>query len=246
MLQFTNAVPDRSRPAVYTANEAVMKGGDPESYLFCWAASARASTTGISNQPNPHDEATRTATTVFVRGLKERIEITTNNGLPWQWRRIVFAQKGMWNDITQTSTFQLSSLTSSGYRRLVNEAWGTSRSFLTNYLFRGVVGNDWNDEINAPIDTRRVTVLYDKTRAISSGNERGVMRTYKLWHGINKNLVYDDDENGGAEDSSAFSVSSKAGIGDIYVIDIFRPRGGSVPGDQLAFGPSATLYWHER
>lgn len=246
MLQYTNAVSDRTRPATYTASEAVLKGGDPEAYVFTWCATGRSMVTGSTQPPLSALEATRTSSTVFMRGLKERCEITTNNGLPWQWRRIVFSVKNLWNDFTYTSSFSTVSLTSNGYRRTVNEAWGLNRDMVLSYLFRGTRSLDWNDEITAPIDSRRLTIHYDKVRTIASGNERGVVRSYRMWHPFNKNLVYDDDELGSDEATAVYSVGSKAGMGDVYVIDIFKPRGGSTSSDQLAFGPNATLYWHEK
>lgn len=248
MLQFTNVIPARTRPATYTPAEAVMAGSYVEGYQFLWCATARTSTKaqGLPSTPSPQDESTRTATTCFMRGLKERVEISTNDGLPWQWRRIVFTMKGLWPLITAADNFAMNTLTSNGYRRVINEIYGNNKLILNTYLFTGVRDTDWNDEISAPIDTRRVTVLYDRVMKIASGNESGVMRTYNMWHPFNKNLVYDDDEDGGGENSSPYSVSSKAGMGDVYVMDFFRPRTGSSATSRLAFGPNATLYWHEK
>jgi hypothetical protein len=62
---------------------------------------------------------------------------------------------------------------------------------------------------------------------------------------MNKTLVYDDDEAGGQTSQDYFSVSSKAGMGDYYVMDIFQcPNGNG--SDNLTVSPEATLYWHER
>ena len=41
---------------------------------------------------------------------------------------------------------------------------------------------DWQDPTTAKVDTRRVTLHYDKTVTINSGNSNGVFRTFKRWH----------------------------------------------------------------
>jgi len=63
---------------------------------------------------------------------------------------------------------------------------------------------------------------------------------------MNKTLVYNDEERGDTEESAYYSVGSKAGMGDYYVVDIFRPRVGSTTSNQLLFSPNTTLYWHEK
>jgi len=98
----------------------------------------------------------------------------------------------------------------------------------------------------AKTDQSRVSVKYDVTRTIASGNDRGIVRKYKLYHPMNKNLVYNDDEVGGRTTSSNYSVDSKLGMGDFWVVDLIRSRYGAASSDVMIFSPQATLYWHER
>lgn len=67
-----------------------------------------------------------------------------------------------------------------------------------------------------------------------------------MWHSMNKNLVYADDENAGGLNVQFYSTQSKAGMGDFIVVDYFQARKGSTSSQQLSFGTTATLYWHEK
>ena len=46
------------------------------------------------------------------------------------------------------------------------------------------------------MDTTRVNLKYDKVRRITSGNDAGVIKRFKMWHPMRKNLRYDEDEEG--------------------------------------------------
>lgn len=232
--------------ATYAAGAAIMPA--TQQYIFPWIATARDNTTSTALAIGTiRDQATRTAQTCFMRGLRENIEITVNDGLPWQWRRICFTLKG--DDLTQTSITGLNYYleTSNGYSRAVNTAYGsTAVGTLQRYMFKGAAGVDWSNILTAPTDNTNISVKYDKCMTIASGNEQGIIRNYRRWHPMNKNLVYGDDEQGGTESSSAYSTTGKPGMGDYYVVDIFQPRFGATAASQMRFEPSATLYWHEK
>lgn len=252
MLPYTNIIDPRN-PAntTYTPAAAIFQGNvsgfTNEPYVVPWVASARdMDLAGTSTEGQVGDEATRTATSCYIRGLKENIEIQVSDGVPWQWRRLLFTAKGLQTQFTQSASEQLYAETSSGFRRLINEARGANLTALVAVMFRGQGGTDWNDYMTAPVDTRNISLLYDKTRTIASGNEQGMIREFKMWHPVNKTLVYADDQNGGDMSDFPFSTLAKPGCGDIYVVDIFKPRVGAASGSQLRFQPSATLYWHER
>lgn len=246
MLIATNVVSPRN-PAntTYTAQPAILTGGSADEYMFAWLATYR--TYDPNYQPaargTKFQQATRTAQTCYMVGLKETIEIQTSTNCPWQWRRICFTQKT--SAFTPLPGQNLFLLGSNGFQRVVNEVNGAKDS-LYRALFQGYGGADWNDPMTAKTDPLRVTIKYDKTITFQSPNDSGTIRAYKRWHPMGKNLVYDDDERGGDEEASGFSVQSKAGMGDYYVIDIFRPRVGSTTTDQLLFRPQSTLYWHEK
>lgn len=246
MLVYTNVVSPRNQGnTTFTTDPARLIGGSSEEYAFMWCATGRDNSADFAGaRGTKFYEATRTSSLCYMRGLKEKIEIITTTGLPWQWRRICFTQKGA--PPTSTSSFAVTFNTSSGYVRVVNEAAATVKTQLYNLIFDGTQGTDWRDPMIAKVDTSRVTIKYDHTCTIATGNQNGMIRTYNKWHPMNKNLRYDDDENGGNMTTSAFSVTAKQGMGDYYVIDIFRPLTGSTSTDVLTFAPQATLYWHEK
>lgn len=183
-----------------------------------------------------------------MRGLKEVINLQTNTGVPWLWRRICFTAKGRFLDNAQNTAAPLYSYTSAGYLR-TNTDWfanDVQKQPLLNPLFRGKEGQDWSNFMSAPVDTERVTLKYDKITTLQSGNQSGIARTYKRWHPMNKNLNYDDDEDGGKEQTNNMSVQTKSGMGDYYVLDIITSGAASSTTDQLLWDPTASLYWHEK
>lgn len=247
MLNLSNVIVDRTRPSTYTASDPVLVGGGAP-YEFVWCATGRAADPGgPTSGTSKFLQATRSATTCYIRGLREVVEIQTTTSVPWQWRRIVFTMKLLPGYFQTTpGNFYLSNLTSAGYRRTVNEIYGFNQATLNSVLFAGSEGSDWDDFMIARVDTTRVTLKYDKTRTIATGNQNGMIRRYKYWHGFNKNIVYDDDEAGGQESGSTFSTGAKPGMGDVFVVDFLKPLGGSAATDRMVFRPNATLYWHEK
>lgn len=215
--------------------------------FYVWCATARDLTQPNSVVNSIVDEAGRTATTCYMRGLKEKITFSTNDATPWLWRRIVFYSK---NPFMRTSTsgagntFAPYQENSAGFARVVNQpvVGGT----YDDVIWKGQIGVDWDDFMTAPVDTRRLDLQSDKTVTIAPGAQGGVYKSFTRWHPINKNLVYDDEENGPIEATSVFSVLDKRGCGDMYVIDIFKPGAGLQSTSVLYFKPEATLYWHEK
>lgn len=246
MLPWTNmTAASQQGSTTYTTSPAVITGGVSLAPLTIWCATARDLTPN-SGTAAPATQALRTATTCYMRGLNENIEIQVSDGTPWQWRRICFTSKTLATQLVASSSFTLYNETSLGMVRTINQPSGAPRITLESYLFRGAVNIDWNDQIIAPVDTTRVSLLSDKTITISAGNESGSIRKFRRFLPLNKNLVYDDDESGDTESGSYLSVGSKAGMGDLFVVDIFRPRVGSTTTNQLLFSPNTTLYWHEK
>lgn len=252
MINYTNITStSQIGGTAYTNGSAVITGGYTTFNPIVWIATARDNTTAPSGGPgNKFYQSTRTATTCFMRGLAENIEIQISDGLPWQWRRICFTYKGIQNLIPSSTTapvYNNALETSAGWVRVSNALPNNAtRDNFEALIFRGSKGVDFNEPLTAPLDTTRITVKYDKTRTISSGNEDGCIRKYKFWHGMNKNLVYADDESGGSENVGFFSSQNKAGMGDYIVVDYFLPRQGSSSANQLSFNPTASLYWHEK
>lgn len=221
-----------------------------------WAATAQDLTDQNTTAGTVAEMAQRTASTCYMRGLSEHIRIQTSSPLPWFWRRIVFRVKG--NTAFQSLLAPFAGITgpywdgSSGIERLLVNSLSQTVSQTTQInqqqavLFKGQNGVDWTDPILAPVDTSRVTLMYDKTCLLRSGNQSGTIKESKLWHPMNKNIVYDDDESGSTENSSYYSTTSKAGMGDVFVIDQFQSGTGGSTTDLVQVTVNSTLYWHER
>lgn len=249
MLTVTNTT--EANPAgnpTYLRQAAVLKGN--VTYFFPFIATQRTAYVADTTDGAPIDSATRTASLCFMRGLKETGVIETNSGASWMWRRICFTYKGdqMFRD-QRTSAYRTSFLQADGrgYGRIVNSVLGPGTlGAITTNLFEGGNDRDWKDPFSAKVDTSLVTLYSDKTTIIRSGNASGTIRRYKHWYPMNKNLQYDDDQDGSVNATSELSATGKAGMGDYVVFDIVRAGGNAVEGDQLLWAPEATLYWHER
>lgn len=254
MLTYTNSTSlAQSGGTTYSsAVPAIVTGGQTVNgaAVFLWCATARDNTITNANVRGTRFElATRTSTTPFMIGLKEAIEIQVSTGMPWQWRRICFTHKGSLG-LTQDTGTSLAMETSAGWTRVLNQITGDPGSgqqyILFEQLFKGQNTQDWNDVMTAKVDNTRVTLKYDATCSLASGNEDGFIRKYNRWHTMRKTLVYDDDELGGSVNAKSYSTQGKPGMGDYYVIDMFRARTGATTSDQLSFRPESTLYWHEK
>nr|QXN75568.1 MAG: capsid protein [Genomoviridae sp.]QXN75572.1 MAG: capsid protein [Genomoviridae sp.]QXN75576.1 MAG: capsid protein [Genomoviridae sp.]QXN75578.1 MAG: capsid protein [Genomoviridae sp.]QXN75580.1 MAG: capsid protein [Genomoviridae sp.] len=219
-----------------TGGSAIINITGNQGGQFIWCATARDRINGS----DPTASATRESDLVFMRGLKEKIFISTTTPTSWRWRRICFAIKGT------PFGFATGLQTSNGWSRMLwNRAGTTDAGTMNALVFKGVQNVDWNDLFTAKVDTQRVNLFYDKTRVLSSGNQQGKFFQDNRWYPMNKNLLYNNDENGEGEIDATFSVFSKPGMGDYYVMDLFDAAGGA-SGDSLQFRPEATLYWHEK
>lgn len=251
MLSWTNT--DATGASKTPAQGPLLISGATGGYCL-WNATARDLTPGGSGLATVANESTRTATTCYMRGISDKLRITTSSGAAWFHRRICFTYKGIdpfRNTYTgDTGANQSYVETSAGMQRLwFNSQINNTPNYLNNVnstIFRGAQGVDWYDLITAPVDTRRVTLKFDKTWTMQSGNANGIVRERKLWHSMNKNLTYDDDESGTTETTSYFSVDSKSGMGDYYIIDLFAAGTGSTSSDLLRIDSTSTLYWHEK
>ena len=169
-------------------------------------------------------------------GLSENLLFQTSSATPWNWRRICFTYKGsdLWPDAPSLdpADHPYYREDSSGYARLWAVPSAINRAAIYSILFKGAGGGvDWTTShpglLNAKVDTTRVNLKYDKVRRITSGNDAGVIKRFKMWHPMRKNLRYDEDEEGDYTESVPLSTTSHLGMGDYYVIDIFIPLLGS-------------------
>ena len=204
-----------------------------------WCATARDLTSG-GNVPG--NQSLRESDNTYMRGLKERINFVSNTGASWRWRRICITRKGSWFSIPTELE-----VSPQGWTRYIYD-WTNSSvnlSILQTDLFQGAVGQDWSDPMTAKVDTDRQTLMYDRVTTMSSGNASGKYFQKKLWHPMNKRLLYSNDEAGDGMSPDIKSTTGRAGMGDYYVIDIIDCATGN-SADTLRFNPEATLYWHEK
>lgn len=215
--------------------------------IIPWIATAQ----DLTFSPFQVVEKQRSATTCYMRGLKETMRLETNSDCEWVWRRVSFCYRGPALTAISSPAYSDSNV---GTSRLVtnysNSASTSTPAYLfiqamSALLFKGVFQQNWFDLMTAPIDTRRVDLKSDRTRYLRSGNGRAVRRQFHTWQPMNKNIIYDDEEAGTGENSSPFSVGDKRGMGDYYVIDFIRPVAGT-GSDQLQVEADSTLYWHEK
>lgn len=224
--------------------------------FFLWNATAQSIFANGNGGNVIINAAERTSTTCYMKGLSEHLQISTSSGLPWFWRRICFTHKFPLEYPTGTDTAPVTTPatyvdTSNGIERLFfNSSINATPLYqagLYELIFKGKQAVDWTDPILAPTDPTRITVKYDKTTTIKSGNQVGTHREVKMFHPMNHNLVYSDDEVGAGENGSYVSVSSKSGMGNFFVLDLFSPlpNQGSAT-DILRINANSTLYWHEK
>jgi hypothetical protein len=224
-------------------------------YRGLWVATAQDLTDSTGVLGRSAEEAVRTSTSCFMRGLSEHIRIQTNTNIPWFWRRICFTYKGpdFYTFSPSDSPLDTNSRyldTSAGIQRLLfNENVNAQSNTINNHdsiIFKGAKGVDWNDYMIAPLDTRRITVKYDKTMVFQTGNDKGILREFKQWFPMNHNVVYGDDESGDGETTSYVSTANKAGMGDYFVVDFINTGLGGATTDLMNFQANSTLYWHEK
>lgn len=244
MLAYTNV--SSTNPAggtTFATASATLTGGNP--YVFLWVPTARDLSNSTGGANILINDSERTASSCYMRGLKERIRITTTDGMPWIWRRVCFTYRGNTISSLASSTNPTFAETApGGFRRLITNWSGINP--LQELMFKGRFNTDWVDPLTAPLDNTRIKVMYDKTINIAAGNEEGCVRVFNRWHAMNKTLLYDDEENGDGKLGSFYSVNNRQGMGDYYVVDFIYSRLGATTSSQMAFSPEATLYWHEK
>lgn len=225
-----------------------------------WNATWRPKLTQLGGaQPTVDDDATRTSTRTWMRGLAERIEIQTSGSAAWEWRRITFTFFSnhfyLFNDdpLNNGTAVRYNIETNTGVNRALtffnggntNDAALVTQLFA--YVFKGAQDTDWRNPMTAKTHSDRVRIKSDHTTLIRSGNDAGIIKKYRKYHPMNRTLIYDEDEVGGVVGDGVLSAAVNASMGDYYVLDIFKPTlAAQETEESLTFAPEATLYWHER
>lgn len=238
-----------SGPRTFTASDGLI------TLLWCPTKRERLTSDTPGSVPNVADDATRTSSTCFYRGLKEKYIISTNGSSAWRWRRICFTFKSdafvkLPEESSGIYRTVLSNLTSNGYARSLNAFNATDlnqQDMLARvyaYVFQGTQFSDWATPLTAKTDPDRITPKYDRTFTIQSGNDAGVIKDFNFWHPMNRNLHYDEDEIGGQTQNGDLSAIIPRSMGDYYVMDLVTCNDNN--DEQLVMQPTSTLYWHER
>ena len=248
MLSYTNTTAADPFSTTYTGTGAVMRFPvgqvNPGSeFFYVWNATARPAETSEGQRGSKIDVSLRTSESIYAKGLRERITLETNNAAPWEWRRVCFTSK---DDFGQTDpdTATFFRQTSSGMVRMLSAL--STGIYLQSELFEGERNQDWLSVFTAPLSRKNFSVKYDKTRIIRSTNNSGTIREYKLWHPMESNLAYREEQQGETMTESAVSVTGRVGMGNYYVIDMFRKHGNNDDQSTLTFTPEATFFWHEK
>jgi len=202
---------------------------------------------------------------VYWKGFSETFNMTTDTSDPYKWRRIVFELEGGPNatGLPQTSYVarrtdfdQESPLAGNTafptnpfpidyvfrYRRSMIPLLDAEFGILASGLFQGQVGIDYTDYLIARTDNR-IKVLSDITRTITSGNDSGIMKTYKMYTPLNKTMRYADAESGTIDSNNGYA-SMNSPMNDIYVLDYYQQL-NTAP-NTLTIRGQAKIYWHEK
>lgn len=217
-------------------------------FLFCATAQDLIANNGLQL---PHSTIQRRNTNrCFMVGFKESLTTVAIGGGSWRWRRICFTKKGLdymflpGVNADYGGRLQFEG-DADGQQRMWAQPTNAVLDVVYAELFEGTANRDWNDVFTAKVTSTRVTVKYDKVRTISNGNDYDFTKSYRMWHKMRKNLVYNDDEQGDSISTSKYSVRGKEGMGDYYILDLFIPATNS-SSQYLRLRGSSTLYWHER
>lgn len=248
MLSYTNTTAADPFSTVYSATGAVMRfpvgqinpGGE---FFYVWNATARPGETSEGQRGSKIDTSLRTSSTIYAKGLREKITVETNNSAPWEWRRICFTSKDDFGERDPASSTFFRQ-TSSGMVRMLSAL--SSGIYLQDELFEGARNVDWLSVFTAPLSRKNFSIKYDRTRTIRSTNNSGTIRNYKLWHPMEHNLAYQEEQAGESMTDHSVSVTGRVGMGNYYVIDMFRKHGNNDNDSTLTFTPEATFFWHEK
>lgn len=248
MLSYTNTTFDNPFSLEYAATGAVMRFPVGQvnpgfEFFYVWNATARPAETFEGVRGSKIDTSLRTSETIFAKGLREKITLETNNAAPWEWRRICFTSKDPFGQLdADTATYYRQ--TSNGMVRMLSAQ--SVSTYLQDLLFEGSRNSDWLSIFTAPLSRKNFTIRYDRTRVIRSTNNSGTIRNFKLWHPMESNIAYQEEQVGEAMTESAVSVTGKVGMGNYYVVDMFRKHGVNDDVSTLTFTPEATFFWHEK
>ena len=195
----------------------------------------------------------RNAQNVFFRGVQDRVFLSAV--FAFTWRRVCFFS---YEQLIAGIPFFVDPANEEDphiVRRPLREINPKNASEFFAYAWKGTVGVDFSENTrwNAPLDDKLLTIVYDRSCTINpnyaapQGATFGKSMTRKMWHPVNKTIMYTDKENGSTPQTTGWSSMSPNSPGNFYILDIFS-TGQDLPGDTTGvgeFGSEATVYWHE-
>ena len=195
----------------------------------------------------------RNAQNVFFRGVQDRVFLSA--AFAFTWRRVCFFS---YEQLVAGIPFFVDPPNEDDphiVRRPLREINPKNASDFFAYAWKGTVGVDFSENTrwNAPLDDKLLTIVYDRSCTINpnyaapQGATFGKSMTRKMWHPVNKTIMYTDKENGSTPQTTGWSSMSPNSPGNFYILDIFS-TGQDLPGDTTGvgeFGSEATVYWHE-
>lgn len=193
----------------------------------------------------------REASYTFAKGIKENCRLYVSGPGGVLWRRLVISfhsdpQAGPIGGWAPKWTTAKNSTT--GYARaLYNQLAGSNFPSIQSNLWRGFGGVDWTDDFTAKPDTQLVKVHYDRTMSFNPGagtTASSTIYSKSFYHPLNKMMLYADDEQANTGNTAGFV--GRGGLGDVYIVDLFRKSNLSDSTTTWQFSPECTYYWHER
>lgn len=196
---------------------------------------------------NSTNSAARARRSVFLKGLAEKMRFETPGASAFEFRRIVFSTpQRVLLAAGAPSTDQPPVIVEGGANRYWR-AWGDGQTNVDylDLVFSGARQIDWLNPMTAKTDTRRVKILSDRRFKIASGNQNATVKEMRFYTPLNRNITYDDDENGGLYTTSGWAQYAVEGtMQNVYVLTLTMTVGTT---DQTpSVDSEATLYWHER
>lgn len=234
-----------------TPGPAGMSAADVYGFIYSPSARVAGHLLDSGERVNTPSHSQRRKSKCYVRGYGETVEIQTDDASPWIWRRIVFSTIGLASRFSPGLLYNNDDTRGYG-RTTYNLRSGTPQAdtlegVVYGYLFQGTQDVDWSNVMTAPTAPRHVKVYSDRRRIIQSPNSQGgTIRISKHYDGINRSIIYDDDEIGaGSKATNSIASGTPYGnMGDLFILDFFESTSENDESG-ATFQPHGRYYWHE-
>ena len=158
---------------------------------FLWSPSY------LEQQDESYDYV-RNAQSVFFRGVQDRVFLSA--AFAFTWRRVCFFS---YEQLVAGIPFFVDPSNEEDphiVRRPLREINPKNASEFFAYAWKGTVGVDFSENTrwNAPLDDKLLTIVYDRSCTINpnyaapQGATFGKSMTRKMWHPVNKTIMYTD------------------------------------------------------